>query len=70
MVKFKSGDKVIRIMGSHMGMKVGDIATVKVYEGSYCMKLYEYDGGHEPVKFKLFSITNWKDEVENGNRIS
>ena len=51
--KFKKGEKVVRIRGSHQGMDVGDIATVsdQILNTVY---LKEFDYGHMAGHFELY----------------
>jgi len=59
-MKFNVGDRVKRIRGYHMGMSVGDIATV-IGMG---IRLKEYGGAHSPSSLELVEINDWKAELE------
>lgn len=55
---FNKGDKVKRVNSEHIGMRVGDTATVKNYKGQYNMELNEYSGMHDPRNFELVKEEN------------
>lgn len=68
MSEFKEGDVVRRIKGSHMGMEIGDVATIrKKRNGEYSGTIYlnEYDGGHDSNYFK--KVTSWRKKYEAKN---
>lgn len=63
--KFKAGDKVVRIDGSHKKMKVGDIDIVlHIEEGDEDMDLVRFGTGHSIKNFRLVK-QNWKKVLED-----
>lgn len=64
MAKFKVGDRVRRIIGSHQGMQVGDTATIsKVSTTS--ISLSEYSGTHSFSNFELVKENNVKKSTQS-----
>ena len=66
----KAGDRVVRIKSDHLGMKVGDTATIEKMEGDNGVRLKEFKtksgGGSHDVSYlkvigkvsKLKSVVN------------
>jgi len=63
--EFKVGDKVKRINGEHMGMKVGDIAIItETTSGNFSISLCSYDGGHAKNNFvKIYTLKQMLEEA-------
>lgn len=56
-MKFKIGDKVLRIKDKHNGMNIGDIGTVTIIS-TIAIELKEYSGSHNIENFELVEESN------------
>ena len=68
MCNFKAGQKVIRMYGTHMGVKVGDIAVIsRITEDG--IVLVGHGGVHDDTKFALYVDTTKKITIDVCHRL-
>lgn len=57
-MKFKPGDKIVRIIDNFMSVKVGDIVVVDRVINPHAISLRDKSGEYDITKFVLLKDTN------------